>query len=353
MVYKNLFSNESKTFLHELFYKRKLNFGIYFCCKLILLPFLLSQSACIYNSNQNSNSKNSDLEFLTILIAPMIYYSQNEMECQTVGTVPIYGNESIRNDSDFLLTQKTNPIAGVGEFDIPKGRISAPYNIDASGEFVVGGDMIFKNQTPISNSEIPIRNYSFGVPNAGLWTGKTVPYTIDPSLEHVSRITRAIDYYDLHTEIRFIPRTGEADYVNFRDNDSGCSSKIGKIGGMQNINIDDVCGVASVIHEMGHAIGLLHEHQRPDRDNFIDIFWSNLTPSATGNLGIWDVTGSFTGVTYAAYDHCSIMHYGSYTSFNRTYLYPMLVTKEGKTIPYHAGMTQTDVQTIRNLYDGI
>ena len=37
---------------------------------------------------------------------------------------------------------------------------------------------------------------------------------------------------------------------------------------------------AVVTHEILHALGVMHEHKRPDRDDFVVIEWNNIRGSA-------------------------------------------------------------------------
>ena len=54
---------------------------------------------------------------------------------------------------------------------------------------------------------------------------------------------------------RMVARTNQDDYVEiFRG--SGCWSKIGRRGGMQQLSLDYGCpNVGLVVHEFGHALG--------------------------------------------------------------------------------------------------
>lgn len=79
---------------------------------------------------------------------------------------------------------------------------------------------------------------------------------------------------------------------------------------------------------MGHVFGLIHEHQRYDRDNYIQVAMENIRPewqSAWTKIGhIFDIQ-NFN----KKYDIDSIMHYGQFTGSNIDSKKPSYVIKAG------------------------
>ncbi len=65
-----------------------------------------------------------------------------------------------------------------------------------------------------------------------------------------------------------------------------------------------------IIHELGHCLGLLHEHQRPDRDSYVTIIWGNIYPEYEHDFEMRD-NPLITEEDYE-YDYDSIMHYPRY-----------------------------------------
>jgi hypothetical protein len=65
-----------------------------------------------------------------------------------------------------------------------------------------------------------------------------------------------------------------------------CWSPVGRTGnGEQRLSLGQRCWyLGIVIHELGHAVGFWHEMNRPDRDNWIYIYWNNIVPVSTANL---------------------------------------------------------------------
>ncbi len=136
------------------------------------------------------------------------------------------------------------------------------------------------------------------------WPGGVIPYVFDAyaSSETRSKFLEAKADYDAKTQVRFVPRSNQANYVNVRTAD-GCWSYVGTIGGKQDLSIGSGCDVNAARHEMGHALGLAHEQVRQDRDRWV-------TVNAGGSQNAVDYGSA--GVPVGPYDFQSMMHYRNY-----------------------------------------
>ena len=62
-----------------------------------------------------------------------------------------------------------------------------------------------------------------------------------------------------------------------------------------------------MLHQLGHIIGLYHEHTRPDRDQFVEILWENIEPGANSSFKINSPNEVNSWNIY--YDYTSVMHF--------------------------------------------
>jgi hypothetical protein len=103
--------------------------------------------------------------------------------------------------------------------------------------------------------------------------------------------------------LTFVESTGGGNYIYVQNSD-GNSSYVGMIGGSQAMNIYNWNYKYIVAHEIGHALGLKHEHSRPDRDTYVVIYFNNVEAGVEGNF-----QKDTTAQTYGQYDFDSVMHY--------------------------------------------
>ena len=75
-------------------------------------------------------------------------------------------------------------------------------------------------------------------------------------------------------------------------------------------------GLMTPVHELLHTLGFVHEHTRPDRDDFISVNTENIEAGKEGNFGkrtrgFSDYFGKDSVNTRnTPYDILSLLHYG-------------------------------------------
>jgi len=181
-----------------------------------------------------------------------------------------------------------------------------------------------------------------------LWPDAEIPYVIDGSVGTKARndIAWAIAHINA-TELKLRPRTdADKDYVVFvNEARGGCSSYVGRIGGRQEIQLEDDCGRGSTVHEILHAAGFYHEQSRGDRDEYVTIHWDEIAAGRQLNFEKRDSLGQDIG----DYDYGSIMHYSS-RAFSRSGKPTITPKRAGVTIGQRDGLSELDRAAIRYLY---
>jgi hypothetical protein len=187
-------------------------------------------------------------------------------------------------------------------------------------------------------------NYSATL-RAGTWPGCVIPYVIDSQLPNQQRVLDAIKHWEAKTQVRFVKRTNQEDYLNFEDGGKGCWSYIGRRGGGQLVSLAKNCSTGSAIHEIAHALGIYHEQSRQDRDNYVKVLWNNIEQGKESNFNKYQ---SSRGVDVGSFDFNSIMLY-PWNAFSRNGN-PTILRKDGsKYTAQRSSLSSGDLAGIARL----
>ncbi|HEX8528755.1 MAG TPA: M12 family metallopeptidase, partial [Cytophagales bacterium] len=185
-------------------------------------------------------------------------------------------------------------------------------------------------------------------PLVNRWPDRLVIYTIDPALPNASRVADAIAHWEAHTNVRFKLRAGEANYVKFTPG-PGCGSSVGRVGGQQLITLSPAFTVGNVIHEIGHAVGLLHEHTRLDRDYHVIIQWNNIQPGKADLFKKYNQVG-YPGADVRSFDFNSRMMFGT-RAFSLDPTKSTITKKDGSIYTINTTVLSAgDIATVNDLY---
>ncbi len=156
----------------------------------------------------------------------------------------------------------------------------------------------------IDYSQMPSQR---GVYSPNYWIDGIVPYTFDANVtaSEQEAMIEAMAEVSAAAPIYFVLRTNQDDYIHIRDSTIN-SSAVGRVGGAQNINIYNWNKKFTMVHELMHALGVWHEQQRADRDQYVQIEWDNIEAGKAHNF-----TMQPSAIVHGTYNFESVMHYGS------------------------------------------
>lgn len=174
------------------------------------------------------------------------------------------------------------------------------------------------------------------------WSDGVIPYelTADFLAVHDRAVFEdAVARIHARTNLRLVARTDEDTYlsVTATRGDGGCFAWLGRRGrGPQLINIGADCGVIGIVlHEIFHSLGLPHEHQRHDRDEYVRHHPENVEEDRHHAFEVLDADEWDNPFPY---DYGSVMHYGRHAFATAPDLVTLDPIEDGE--PFKQGIGQ-------------
>ncbi|XP_067414184.1 astacin-like metalloendopeptidase [Emydura macquarii macquarii] len=227
----------------------------------------------------------------------------------------------------------------------PKPLVNTEQGYEGSKTRLYEGDIIPKRQR---SAMICAFNWCFWPKSSnGL---VSIPFVISSSYtpEEKALIVAAMQEYETLTCIHFVDHTTETDYIDISPKD-GCWSYFGKTGGPQVVSVHKRgCMRKGIIqHELNHALGMLHEQNRDDRDKYVVIAWQYISP---GDFNHFKPTRADN--LDLNYDYSSVMHYNRF-AFSNTSGKATIIPFPDNTVPIgqRHGLSNLDVAKINKLYE--
>jgi len=263
--------------------------------------------------------------------------------------VELLDDESSNDVLPIELLEDVLPTELLEDEAVTQSPRQAIYNINDKDMYQ--GDIAL---TPEQKAQIRSRNAVTDLSKR--WDNGVVPYKIGTNFgsfqaQVTDVITKAVAHIRNATGgcIKYTPWTNQKDFVHLKYEQTGCWSRLGRVGNEQPIVLDMGCwSVGTVVHEMLHAIGFQHEQNRPDRDQYLNVYWDKIMPDKKSQFEL------AKGLVFnTPFDFKSIMLYGE-TAFSQDKKTPTMLAKDPKIRFPDADrrdtMSSTDVYEVKQYY---
>lgn len=156
---------------------------------------------------------------------------------------------------------------------------------------------------------------SYGVYGSQPWKKGIMPVAFGSTITQTQKdwFIKVAQKWSIATGVSILSRSNQPEYLYVVNSESGCFSEVGaRVGEVRTLNLGLRCWAEpTILHEIGHALGLMHEHQRPDRNSYISIDLNNADPAIHYAFELFSTMNNST-----PYDFNSIMHYEQYAFSN-------------------------------------
>lgn len=213
-----------------------------------------------------------------------------------------------------------------------------------NGEYILNGDIMLTSEN-LKQLRSPLTRGGYFLNN--LWYDQIVFYSISPDFRNKVALYQAIEHISNRTNIKFYERSSQKDYILFC-NSSENSSYVGRKGGEQAIKLSSQF-LGTIVHEICHALGMIHEHARTDRDQYVTIHYDNIYEKKRHNFNI-----EYGTYSNNEFDFSSIMIYPSMVddiNFAINTSKPVITKKDGSTFgAQREGLSTGDIQALNRMY---
>lgn len=231
--------------------------------------------------------------------------------------------------------------------DLDGNLVLSEVFVSKEGRAYIQGDILIGNITKEEIEKNPGKPLLLPPPKK--WDQGVIPYEIDSSVPDQNRIQEALNMINDSTSLKIIPkRDWDKNFVRFVRGEENCYANLGMIGGEQEVVLSDSCQTGHILHELMHTAGLLHEQNREDRDEYLEIHWQNIDEKH--QFQFKKIKNDFLDLSKFPFDFDSIMLYGpqAFTVDRNEYTMTRL---NGE--PYesqHSTLSPKDIERINFLY---
>lgn len=220
-----------------------------------------------------------------------------------IACIQLFFWESTSRSVDiFSDEEKENCEEARKEFLTPTDRIMRNLHVEDVRKIVFEGDMVLSASQKARWSKTGYLQRNIYRLMKEKWPDNIIKYKFSKPSPDTSMVLAAMKEWSKKTCIKFLEGTGNVLNI-FKG--TGCYTQVGYHPKNMQMSVGSICNKGTVVHLLGHAIGLPHQHSRPDRDNHLFIQYHNTALEDVLYL-------NYKGYDACPYDYGSVMHFDTY-----------------------------------------